>query len=67
MGRYSLASFIGTAWSPVDSAGRGKEHISLSSLFLPGEVGILNGRASFARTCQINHSIGWPFLYKVDA
>ncbi|KAK0754387.1 hypothetical protein B0T18DRAFT_424783 [Schizothecium vesticola] len=33
----------------------------------PGEVGMLNDCANFARTCQINHRIGWPFLYKVDA
>lgn len=33
----------------------------------PGEVGMLNDCANFARTCRRNHSIGWPYLYEADA
>lgn len=33
----------------------------------PGEGGMLNDCANFARTCRRNHGIGWPYLYEVDA
>lgn len=33
----------------------------------PGEVGMLNDCAHFARTCRRNHGIGWPYLYEADA